>query len=70
MGEFEPGDYVKIRVAHQFKGEQLGIIESFCKDKHPLVYVTNKDYITKRACVDPERGDTIIMIQKGKANRK
>jgi len=62
--DFKEGNHVKVSVAHQFKGYKIGTITGTCKDGHPLVYIHDPDLITKTACIDPERGDTIVKITK------
>jgi len=61
---YKPGNWVKVSVKHQFKGYKLGVVIGECKDHHPLIYLMDPSIITREACVDPERGDTIVKITK------
>lgn len=66
IDEIRVGSKVKIVVKHQFREPQLGIVLGTCKDGHWEVYVTDPEVITKKACVDPARGDQIFIITKRK----
>lgn len=63
--EIEPGAIVKVTVPHQFKGIKVGFFLGQCKkDKHPYVYVPDETVVTKYACIDLSRGDTIVPLKK------
>ena len=64
--DFKPGNYVVISVKHQFRAPKIAVVIGSCKDGHPLVRVLDEKIITKEACVDPERGDTIVKLTKTK----
>jgi hypothetical protein len=61
---FKMYDYVKVSVGTHFKGFKLGIIEGMCKSGEIAVYLVDDTLITRHACVDTERGDTIVKITK------
>lgn len=65
---FEEWQPVKVSCASQFKGFKLGVIAGHCKHNDGGIYVWLTGASTPDnsvyACIQTERGDTIVGIEK------